>query len=60
MENKEEYQRSLHLPFEEGDQNGNDKIGDFEQSYIDLDPFWWTLFLNPRDYWFGLRFRFGI
>ena len=54
------YERSLHLPFEEGDQNGNDKIGDYEQEYIDLDPFWWSHFLNPRDYWFGVRFNFGI
>ena len=60
MENKEEYQRSLHLPFEEGEQKGNDKIGDYEQDYTSLDPFWWSHFLNPRDYWFGVRFNFGI
>lgn len=60
IENMADYQSSLKLPFEEGEEKGNDKIGDYEQSYIELSSFWWSHFLNPRDWWFGIRFNFDV
>jgi len=50
------YLSSLKLPYETGDQNGNDKFGDYEQDYLELGWYSWTQFLNPRDIHIGLRF----
>jgi len=50
------YLSSLKLPFETGDQKGNDKFGDYEQEYLELGWYTWTQFLNPRDIQIGLRF----
>jgi len=52
------YIDSLHLPWETGDQKGNDKIGDWDKDYIDLGWNTWAHFVNPRDIYFGLRIQF--
>ncbi|MCF7922562.1 MAG: TonB-dependent receptor [Candidatus Marinimicrobia bacterium] len=52
------YLSSLKLPFESGDQNGNDKYGDYEADYLELGWYSWTQFLNPRDVFIGMRFSF--
>lgn len=51
------YMESLHLPFESGDQHGNDKIGDWDKDYIYTGWFTAPLFLNPRQFYLGLRFN---
>jgi len=53
-----EYKSSLHLPWEMGDQKGNDKYGDFKQDYLNLGWYSWTQFLNPRDVFVGMRISF--
>jgi outer membrane receptor protein involved in Fe transport len=50
-----DYVSSLHFPWETGSQNGNDKLGDYQQSYINLGWNTWSQFVNPRDIFFGLR-----
>ncbi len=52
------YKNSLHLPFESGDQHGNDKLGTYNKDYIDLGWFTAPLFLNPRRVLLGFRFNF--
>ena len=52
------YLSSLHLPWENGDQQGNDQFGDYEQDYLDIGWYSWTQFLNPRDFTFGIRVSF--
>ena len=49
------YEDSLHFPHEQGEQKGNDKLGDYKQDYIDLGWNTWSHFVNPRDIFFGLR-----
>ncbi|MDZ7386379.1 MAG: TonB-dependent receptor [candidate division KSB1 bacterium] len=49
------YKNSLHLPFESGDQHGNDKLGEWNKDYIDIGWFTAPLFLNPRRVLLGLR-----
>jgi len=52
------YKDSLHLPFESGDQHGNDKLGTWNKDYIDIGWFTAPLFLNPRRVLLGLRVNF--
>ena len=52
------YKNSLHLPFESGDQHGNDKLGDWNKDHIDIGWFTAPLFLNPRRVLLGLRVNF--
>ncbi len=50
-----DYVSSLHFPWETGSQHGNDKLGDYKQSYINLGWNTWAQFVNPRDIFFGIR-----
>ena len=52
------YKESLHFPFEEGDQKGNDKWGEWDKEHIDIGWFQAPLFLNPRRVLIGLRITF--
>jgi len=52
------YKTSLHLPFESGDQHGNDKLGTYDKDYIDTGWFTAPLFLNPRRVLLGFRVNF--
>ncbi len=49
------YKESLHLPFESGAQQGNDKLGEWDKAHINVGWFTAPLFLNPRRVLFGLR-----
>lgn len=49
------YKQSLHLPFESGDQQGNDKLGEWDKPHIDVGWFTAPLFLNPRRVLLGVR-----
>jgi len=49
------YVDSLKFPFEKGDQQGNDKLGDYDKDHIDIGWNTWSHFVNPRDVFFGLR-----
>lgn len=53
--NYNKYIDSLHFPHETGSQKGNDKLGDYDKPYIDLGWNTWSQFVNPREYFFGLR-----
>lgn len=52
-----DYVSSLHFPWETGSQKGNDKLGDYKQSYINLGWNTWSQFVNPRDIFFGIRIQ---
>jgi hypothetical protein len=56
------YRNSLRLPWEKGDQKGNDKWGEFpndgDKQHIDIGWRDWSQFLNPRNIYFGIRFNF--
>ncbi|HEX9972419.1 MAG TPA: TonB-dependent receptor [bacterium] len=52
------YKNSLHLPYESGDQHGNDKLGEWDKDHIDIGWFTAPLFLNPRRVLLGLRVNF--
>lgn len=52
------YLSSLKLPFETGDQHGDDKYGVYDKDYLELGWYSWTQFLNPRDIHIGMRFSF--
>jgi hypothetical protein len=52
------YKDSLHFPFEEGDEHGNDKWGEWDKEHIDLGWFKTPLFLNPRRILLGIRLNF--
>ena len=52
-----QYVDSLHFPWETGDQKGNDKLGDYEQDYIELGWNTWGHFINPRYISFGIRIQ---
>ena len=52
------YRESLHLPFEEGEHHGNDKLGEYQKEHIDIGWFTAPLFLNPRRVLLGLRINF--
>lgn len=52
------YKESLHFPFEEGEEKGNDKWGEWDKEHIDLGWFQAPLFLNPRRVLIGLRIKF--
>ena len=55
----QEYLQSLKLPWYEGDQKGNDKVGIYDKDYLALDiraPH--LLFFNPRSVRFGIRANF--
>ncbi len=54
--NYNKYVDSLHLPHESGTQKGNDKLGDYDKPYIDLGWNTWSHFVNPREFFLGLRF----
>jgi hypothetical protein len=49
------YKQSLHLPFESGEQHGNDKLGEWDKPHIDVGWFTAPLFLNPRRVLLGVR-----
>lgn len=51
------YVDSLHFPYEQGSQKGNDKLGDYDKDYIDLGWNTWSQFVNPRDIFFGVRIQ---
>ncbi|HQV31455.1 MAG TPA: hypothetical protein PKV71_06245, partial [Calditrichia bacterium] len=53
--NYNEYRDSLKFPHEQGDENGNDKLGDWDKDYIKLGRNTWSQFVNPRDIFFGVR-----
>ncbi len=53
-----QYVDSLHFPWETGNQNGNDKLGEWDKEYIDLGWNTWAHFVNPRDIYFGMRIQF--
>jgi len=56
--NPQDYQayiESLHFPHETGEQNGNDKVGEWDKDYIKLGWNYWDQFINPRNVWFGVR-----
>jgi hypothetical protein len=53
--NYNKYIDSLHFPHETGSQKGNDRLGDYDKPYIDLGWNTWSQFVNPREYFFGLR-----
>ena len=42
------YKTSLRFPFEEGEQNGDDKWGEWDKDHIELGWFETPIFLNPR------------
>lgn len=50
------YREALHLPWEEGEQKGDDKWGEWDKDYIQLGWKNWMQFLNPRQIFFGFRF----
>jgi hypothetical protein len=52
-----QYVDSLHFPWETGDQKGNDKLGDYEQDYIELGWNTWAHHINPRHISFGIRIQ---
>ncbi len=52
------YRESLKLPWEEGDEQGNDRWGEWEKDYIHIGWRDWIQFLNPRDIFFGVRLNF--
>ena len=55
------YVDSLHFPWEKGEQQGNDKLGEgpsAEKPYIDLGWNTWAHYINPRDIFFGIRIQF--
>lgn len=51
------YVDSLHFPYEQGSQKGNDKLGDYDKDYIDMGWNTWSQFVNPRDIFFGVRIQ---
>ena len=51
------YVDSLKFPHEQGDQKGNDKLGDYDKDHIDIGWNTWSHFVNPRDVFFGLRIQ---
>ncbi|MGH7497181.1 MAG: carboxypeptidase-like regulatory domain-containing protein [bacterium] len=55
--NYNQYIDSLHFPHEQGTQQGNDKLGEHDKPYIELGWNTWSQFVNPREYFFGLRFE---
>lgn len=52
------YRQSLHLPWEEGEEKGDDKWGDWDKEHIDIGWRSWNRFLNPRNITFGISFNF--
>ncbi len=53
------YIKSLHFPWEEGADKGNDKLGTWDRDYIYTGFFDWTKFYpDKRDIYFGIRYRF--
>jgi len=52
------YRESLHFPFEEGEQKGNDKWGEWNKEHIDVGWFTTPIFINPRRILVGLRVNF--
>jgi hypothetical protein len=52
------YRNSLRLPWEEGDEQGNDRWGDWDKEHIDIGWHNWMQFLNPRDIFFGISLEF--
>jgi hypothetical protein len=52
------YKDSLHLPWEEGEQHGHDKWGEYNKDHIDTGWFTAPLFLNPRRILIGFRVNF--
>lgn len=51
------YREALRLPWEDGDQKGDDKWGTWNKDYIQLGWMNWIQFLNPRQIFFGIRFE---
>jgi len=59
ISNFEYYFYSLHLPWEEGSQKGNDKIGSWDKEYIYTGFYDWVKFYpDKRDIYFGIRYQF--
>jgi outer membrane receptor protein involved in Fe transport len=52
------YRNSLQLPWEEGEEQGNDRWGDWDKEHIDIGWHNWMQFLNPRDIFFGISLEF--
>jgi len=46
------------LPWEEGEQHGHDKWGEYNKDHIDTGWFTAPLFLNPRRILIGFRVNF--
>ena len=49
------YSESLKFPHELGDEQGNDKIGEWDKDYIELGWNDFSQFINPRRFFFGVR-----
>jgi hypothetical protein len=49
------YKESLRFPFEEGEEHGDDRWGEWDKDHIDLGWYQAPLFLNPRRALLGLR-----
>ena len=58
VQNYTSYVSSLHLPWESGTQQGDDKYGEYNEDYLDLGWYTWTQFLNPRDVFIGIKISF--
>ncbi|MBA7691715.1 hypothetical protein ES703_100266 [subsurface metagenome] len=58
LEDNLKYRESLKLPWEEGEEQGNDRWGEWEKDYIHIGWRDWIQFLNPRDIFFGVRLNF--
>ncbi len=52
------YMKSLKFDWEEGDDKGNDRVGDYEGNYINMPNISSMTFLNPRSLTSGIRFSF--
>ncbi len=54
----EDYMSSLHFSWEEREQKGNDRVGEYKKDYIDMPNLKNLLFLNPRSIKFGIKMSF--
>jgi len=54
----EDYLASLHFSWEEREQKGNDRVGEYKKDYVDMPNLKNLLFLNPRSVKFGIKMSF--
>ncbi len=54
-----DYESSLHMWYEDGEQKGEDKIGDYKGDYTYLPYADWRVFMpDKRQWYFGIRYQF--